>query len=280
VRILVGLPVIALALVTCTAQAASTSWNCGEGLWNETQRWKPSRPDRKTICQVRGKSRVSLLQGEAFAGSLDVGLSRDDDSRLIIDGGELTVLLGLRMGEYTGSTGLLELKSGVIHAANVYVGSANYYDAGANRSTGTFRISGGSLDCRLICLGMGQGSQATLEIVGSRASRIDVLDFVSLGTAALDDGLVVHFGFTWCYAHRHPPRRGWPATLRQRPGQPAGFAHPPAGRAAPRRHSAGQYPPDNPRHLHWPAGGNTDPCGVRRKNLPMDALVSRRTGRA
>jgi len=183
VRILVGLPVIALALVTCTAQAASTSWNCGEGLWNETQRWKPSRPDRKTICQVRGKSRVSLLQGEAFAGSLDVGLSRDDDSRLIIDGGELTVLLGLRMGEYTGSTGLLELKSGVIHAANVYVGSANYYDAGANRSTGTFRISGGSLDCRLICLGMGQGSQATLEIVGSRASRIDVLDFVSLGTA-------------------------------------------------------------------------------------------------
>lgn len=139
-----------LLVSTLDARAATSVWSAGVGEWRQAERWNPSPPDGKTVCGLHGTSQVSIAREQAVAGSLDVGICRGDNARLTVDGGTLTVLLGLRMGEYSGSRGLLELNSGVLHAATVYVGGGNYYTPNTNCCTGVLRIHGGSLVCRLI----------------------------------------------------------------------------------------------------------------------------------
>jgi pectate lyase len=126
---------------------------------------------------------VSLTQGTAAAGDIRVGVSRGESPTLTIAGGTLTVALILALSDYSGSRGLLELNSGALHVGgSIYIGGVNYYDPVQNHSQGTFRIRGGSVNSRWIILGGAQGSEGTLEIIGSVASRIDVLDYLMMGT--------------------------------------------------------------------------------------------------
>lgn len=73
------------------------------------------------------------------------------------------------------------MERGACHAVSaMYLGGAN---AGADRACrGTLRIRGGSFVCRLITLGWGNGSEATLAIEGSTAEAVHVLDYITIGT--------------------------------------------------------------------------------------------------
>jgi hypothetical protein len=172
-------------LTAIVAQAATTTWNPGDGDWSQSGHWKPTQPDGKTDCNIGGKNRVRLAPGDtAIVGSLNIGLNRGESPAFTMDGGSLTITRSLRLGEYTGGSGELIVKGGVLclQGGYVYIGAANYYEADANWCKGMLRISGGSVDCRGVFLGSGKGSEGTLEVIGSKVSHVHVWDALSMGT--------------------------------------------------------------------------------------------------
>ncbi|MEI6465364.1 MAG: hypothetical protein WCQ89_11630, partial [Verrucomicrobiota bacterium] len=124
---------------------------------------------------------ITLNAGRQVVGGLSVGAFPGEEVKLSIRGGELIVRRNmLVIGEEDRGSGAVELTAGALHC----VGDTNIAAANAEpgrQCKGTLRISGGSFATRILTMGWGPRSEATLAIEGSRIEAVHVLDYVTLG---------------------------------------------------------------------------------------------------
>lgn len=176
--IVVGL----LSLPTAVAQPLSTTWTSGQGSWTDASHWKDGVPNALVRAQLRGHSTIMLTKGRQAVGGLGVGIGRDENVTLQIKGGELIVRRNiLVVGEEDGGDSAVMLESGALQCVGDTCIAAANSEAG-RKCKGTLRIRGGSFATRILTMGWGPASEATLAIEGSRAAAVHVLDYVTLGT--------------------------------------------------------------------------------------------------
>ena len=163
------------------AQSSSTTWLTGSGHWTDASHWKGGVPSGTMRALLRGHSDIMLDAGRQIVGGLSVGAFPKEDVKLHIQGGELIVRRNmLVIGEEDRGSGEVELMAGALHC----VGDTSIAAANAEpgrQCKGTLRISGGSFATRILTMGWGPRSEATLAIEGSRAEAVHVLDYVTLG---------------------------------------------------------------------------------------------------
>ncbi len=180
----VSLPVVAL-LTTALAFAQEPSvWRPGIGSWSEAEHWTAGLPNPYTRAEVSGKSQVDIPAGTWVAGDLRIGIHAGDDSRVEVNGGNLVLVQNsLMIGEESGGRGELDFNSGALHSVmDVFVGAATASQGRANHAV--LRVRGGSFLGRTLSVGFGFGSQALLEVEGSSAAAIHVLDYVEFQATA------------------------------------------------------------------------------------------------
>ncbi|MGE0757807.1 MAG: polysaccharide lyase family 1 protein [Pirellulaceae bacterium] len=174
---------LGFAWIVSAAFGADSLWLAGEGSWQEGNRWHGRAPDDRTIAWVRGQSALVLPKSPQVVavGALRLGTLPGDAVRLRLQGGALVSRRELvHIGEADGSEAAVELDDGALHGvAAVYLGGAGNDNPAGCRASLTIR--GGSFVCRLLTVGWGQNSEATLTVEGSRASAVHALDGVSVG---------------------------------------------------------------------------------------------------
>jgi pectate lyase len=173
-----------MSLWLATTQAADdTRWLSGEGSWHDTSKWSHGDPDALSTAWIRGKSSVRVPESEhtALAGMIRIGVAADEDVRLVIDGGALVSRREfIQIGEAAGSRAEVILEDGALHGvSSVYLGGAGNRNTGGSRAA--ILIRGGSLVCRLMTLGWGQGAESLLSIEGSKPAAVHLLDYLTLG---------------------------------------------------------------------------------------------------
>lgn len=165
------------------AAVRTTRWSAGEGTWDDAARWSAGVPDGLATALIQGPSdvRVPAAAAPLVTGMLRLGTLPGDRARLHVDGGALVLRREfLHAGEARDSQAEIALDRGALHAVStVYLGGTGEAAVGSCRAT--LRIRGGSFVCRYLTIGWGQAAEATLEIDGSGADAVHVLDGVALG---------------------------------------------------------------------------------------------------
>ena len=178
------------------AQSTSSTWVSGIGHWVDSSQWKGGVPSGTMRALLRGHSDITLDAGRQIVGGLSVGAFPKEDVKLHIQGGELIVRRNmLVIGEEDRGSGEVELMAGALHC----VGDTSIAAANAEpgrQCKGTLRISGGSFATRILTMGWGPRSEATLAIEGSRAEAVHVLDYVTLGVYQNQPPSTSTFAFT------------------------------------------------------------------------------------
>jgi len=177
--------VLALGAAVAGDAQGPTAWTANSGRWTDSAHWSSGLPTGFVEAAVHGDSSVVVPPGTYLAGDLEVGLAEGDRAHVEVDGGQLILMQdSLRVGEYKGSEGEFVLKDGAMHCAmDVFVGGASAVPGRETKAT--LRILGGSFLGRTLTVGLGLGAEAHLDIEGSRASAIHVLDYFYL--EGLDD---------------------------------------------------------------------------------------------
>ena len=150
--------------------------------------WSNGLPNPFQRTEIHGNSNVLLPVGTYLAGDLEIGLQGGDEARVEVDGGQLILMQdSLRLGEDSGGSGELLLKSGAIHCAmDVYVGAANSVPGKATK--GSLTIQSGGFLGRTLLVGNGWAAESRVHIEGSQPTAIHFLDYVYIQALADPDG--------------------------------------------------------------------------------------------
>lgn len=184
------------------ALPSATQWRGGNGEWSGSGRWTEGVPNILREAYIGGVSEVTLSHGNFAAADLRVGTRAGDRARVEVNGAHLLVRQdSLVVGEYSGGEATFVLNEGSVESAmDIFIGGATASTGRMNRSL--LIVKGGRLIGLTLTVGEGLGSDATVEVAGSRASTISALEFVDLmahkdpsgrpGSAALSFVLDAH----------------------------------------------------------------------------------------
>ena len=163
------------------AQPLTSTWTSGEGMWTDAEHWKEGVPNGLVRALLRGQSDLTLDHGRQAVGGITVGHGKDVNVKLHITGGELIVRRNfLVIGEEDRSHGEVTLDAGALHCiGDTCIAAANCEPG--RQCEGTLRIRGGNFATRILTMGWGPKSEATLAIEGSEAEAVHVLDYVTIG---------------------------------------------------------------------------------------------------
>lgn len=172
---------IAAMMASCHAEESpATVWNGGSGNWTDGAKWSAGVPNLFRGTMIGGASHVAIADGDVVAADLRVGTGPADRAELQVNGGHLLVRQdSLVIGEYSGGEARLVVNDGGVESAmDIFVGGATGSAGRMNKSA--LIIKGGRLIGLTLTVGEGLGSETTLEVDGSRATAISVLEFVQL----------------------------------------------------------------------------------------------------
>jgi pectate lyase len=165
----------------------NTNWKSASGAWADAQNWSNGIPDMLSRVAIHGHSEIQLTRQAqpAGVGGAAIGTGAGDRVRLHIDGGELLSRRDfIQLAEADGSDVEVTLNDGGLHGVSaVYLGGAG--NKGTSACRAVLRIRGGTFVSRLLSVGWGQRSEATLAIEGSRPAAVHLLDYLSVGAPGL-----------------------------------------------------------------------------------------------
>lgn len=161
--------------------APGANWMKGSGDWSDAARWNGPVPGPRQFVAIQGQAQVTIAHGDALAGNLDVGTSRQADVTLTISGGTLTIPRLLRLSEDTGTTARLFVKGGEVAATSISVGPGNQGTGKDRCGHGTLEHSGGTILARDMWLAAGSNSTGEVRLVGSASGGIVLVDGLLCG---------------------------------------------------------------------------------------------------
>ena len=173
------LTAVFLASLAWTATAATVArWRGGDGNWEDAAKWSGPLATVNSFAEINGNSHVTLAGGDVALSRLELGVDRNSDGALTMNGGSLMALESIRLGELTGSCGRFIVNGGRICATEIAIGGLNEGDGSDRACHGEMEIRGGDIVTRYLALGYGAGSTARLSVVGSKAGSIVALNSI------------------------------------------------------------------------------------------------------
>ena len=176
------------ALLVSSAWTASAAtalrWHGGDGNWEDAAKWSGPPATANSFAEINGNSRVTLAGGDVALSRLDIGMNKNSDATLTLNGGTLMAMEIIRLGELTGGCGRFILNGGRVCATEIGIGGLNEGDGTDRACRGEMEIHGGDVMTRYLVLGWGAGSTARLRVVGSKADGIVVLNSIQCAIPA------------------------------------------------------------------------------------------------
>lgn len=158
-------------------------------------KWSGPPVTVNSVAEIGGNSRVTLSSGEAAVSRLELGVERNADAALTMNGGSLTAVEFIRLGELTGSRGRFAVNVGHVCATEIAIGGLNEGDGSDRACCGEMEIRGGDVMTRYLALGWGAGSTARLRVVGSKAGSIVALNAIWCSIPAGRVGSTIELAF-------------------------------------------------------------------------------------
>lgn len=153
-------------------------WRGGDGNWEDAAKWSGPPATVNSFADINGNSRVTLSSGAVALSRLELGIERNADVSLTMNGGLLMALETIRFGELAGSRGRFVVNGGRVCVTEIGIGGMNEGDGSDRACRGEMEIRGGDVMTRYLALGWGAGSTARLRVVGSKAGSIVALNAV------------------------------------------------------------------------------------------------------
>lgn len=156
--------------------AGVSTWKDGDGNWEEAAKWGGALPGANGTADVAGTSHITLDHSNPALSRLDLGEAKRADATLTMDGGSLTAMEFIRLGEYPGTHGRFVLNGGKVRTTEIGVGGMNQGEPGRSPCKAELEISGGSLVTGYLMMGWQPNSVSKLKVTGSKAEHIVTLN--------------------------------------------------------------------------------------------------------